>query len=100
MYLESGGSSTSDILTVPNAISVGRVLLIPVFVILLERPGYEVAGLLVLAAASASDWVDGFVARRSGRVSELGKLLDPTADRLVMAAGLIALAARGALPLW
>ena len=96
----SEGSATTAILTLPNVISFSRILLIPVFVPLLLRPGTEVAGLLVLGIASASDWVDGYVARRTGRVSELGKLLDPTADRLVIAAGLIALAARGALPLW
>ena len=48
----------------------------------------------------ATDWVDGWVARRTGQVSELGKVLDPTADRLAIAAGLIALVVRGVFPLW
>jgi cardiolipin synthase len=48
----------------------------------------------------ATDWVDGFVARRTGQVTELGKVLDPVADRLAIAAGLIALVVRGAFPLW
>jgi cardiolipin synthase len=48
----------------------------------------------------ATDWVDGWVARRTGKVSQLGKVLDPTADRLAIAAGLIALVVRGAFPLW
>ena len=48
----------------------------------------------------ATDWVDGTIARRTGQVSELGKVLDPVADRLAIAAGLIALVVRGAFPLW
>ena len=48
----------------------------------------------------ATDWVDGMVARRTGQVSELGKVLDPVADRLAIAAGLIALVVRGAFPVW
>jgi cardiolipin synthase (CMP-forming) len=48
----------------------------------------------------ATDWFDGLVARRTGQVSELGKVLDPTADRLAIAAGLIACVVRGVIPLW
>jgi cardiolipin synthase len=58
------------------------------------------AGILLFAAVAITDWVDGFAARRLGQVSELGKVLDPTADRLAIAAGLIALAIRGAFPWW
>lgn len=100
MTHEAAGGTGSAILTIPNAISFGRILLIPLFVTLLLREGSEAAGLLLFAAVSATDWVDGTIARRTGRVTELGKLLDPTADRLVIAAGLIALVARGAFPLW
>jgi cardiolipin synthase len=48
----------------------------------------------------ATDWVDGAIARSTGQVSELGKVLDPVSDRLAIAAGLIALVIRGAFPLW
>ena len=48
----------------------------------------------------ATDWVDGLAARRMGQVSELGKVLDPVADRLAIAAGLVALVIRGVFPLW
>jgi cardiolipin synthase len=48
----------------------------------------------------ATDWVDGTIARRTGQVSELGKVLDPVADRLAIAAGIIALAIRGVFPVW
>jgi cardiolipin synthase (CMP-forming) len=92
--------ASSAVLTVPNAISFARILLIPVFVALLLNEGTERAGLLLFAVVAASDWVDGYVARRTGQVSELGKLLDPTADRLAIAAGLLALAIAGAVPWW
>ena len=48
----------------------------------------------------ATDWVDGTIARRTGQVSELGKILDPVADRLAIAAGLIALMVRDVFPVW
>jgi cardiolipin synthase len=92
--------ASSAILTLPNVISFARILLIPVFVVLLLNEGTERAGLLLLAVVAASDWLDGYVARRTGQVSELGKLLDPTADRLAIGGGLIALAVAGAVPLW
>ena len=98
----TGGSASgsSAILTVPNALSFLRILLIPVFCWLIVHRGTEAAGILVFSGVAATDWVDGYVARRTGRVSELGKVLDPVADRLAIAAGLITLVARGAFPVW
>ena len=58
------------------------------------------AGLVLFGAVVATDWVDGVIARATGQVSELGKVLDPVADRLAIAAGLIALVVRDAFPLW
>jgi len=92
--------ASSAILTVPNVLSFLRILLIPVFVVLIVRPSTTTAGLILFSIVAATDWVDGWVARRTGSVSELGKILDPVADRLAMAAGLIALVVRGAFPLW
>ncbi len=92
--------SSRRVLTVPNAISFARILLIPVFVLLLLHHGTEAAGLILLGAVVSTDWVDGQVARRTGQVTELGKILDPVADRLAIAAALIALVARDAFPLW
>ena len=60
----------------------------------------RLAGILLFGAVVATDWVDGTIARRTGQVSELGKVLDPVADRLAIAAGLIALMVRGAFPFW
>ena len=88
------------VLTIPNAISALRIVLIPVFVSLILDPDTATAGLILFAAVVATDWVDGTIARRTGQVSELGKVLDPVADRLAIAAGIIALAAAGLFPAW
>lgn len=88
------------IATVPNLLSLIRILLIPVFVLLLLNDGTEAAGLLLLAGVVATDWVDGVVARRTGQVSTVGKVLDPVADRLALAAALVTLVVRDAFPLW
>src|SRR5437764_9303710 len=93
-------ASVDRVATVPNLLSFIRILLIPVFVILLLHHGTEAAGLLLLAGVVATDWVDGYVARHAGQVSNLGKLLDPIADRLALIAALIALVVRHAFPLW
>jgi cardiolipin synthase (CMP-forming) len=88
------------IVTVPNAISLGRILLTPVFFLLIVDPDTTTAGLCLFAVVVATDWVDGAIARRTGQISELGKVLDPVADRLALAAGIVALAVRGVLPVW
>lgn len=93
-------ATSRRVLTIPNVISFARILLIPVFVALLLHHGTEAAGLLLLAGVVSTDWVDGVIARRTGQVSEVGKLLDPIADRLAIAAALVALVVRDAFPLW
>jgi cardiolipin synthase len=92
--------SSNRVLTLPNLISFARILLIPVFVVLLLNDGTERAGLLLLGFVVSTDWVDGQVARRTGQVTELGKILDPVADRLAIAAALITLVIVDAFPLW
>lgn len=92
--------ASSAILTIPNALSFVRIALIPVFVWLIVDRDTTFGGLLLFGAVVSTDWVDGAVARATGQVSELGKVLDPVADRLSIAAGLIALLARDAFPLW
>jgi cardiolipin synthase len=92
--------ASSAVLTLANLLSLLRILLIPLFVFLIVHHPTTTVGVSLFAAVSATDWVDGWVARRMGQVSELGKVLDPTADRLAIAAGLIALVARDAFPLW
>jgi cardiolipin synthase (CMP-forming) len=92
--------ASSAIVTVPNLLSFLRILLIPVFVALIVHRPTTTEGLILFSAVAATDWIDGWVARRTGQVSELGKILDPAADRLAIAAGLIALVVRGVFPLW
>ncbi|HEX5948325.1 MAG TPA: CDP-alcohol phosphatidyltransferase family protein [Actinomycetota bacterium] len=88
------------VLTVPNALSALRILLIPAFVVLLSSERTRLAGFLLLGAVVSTDWVDGVVARRTGQVTELGKLLDPLADRLAMAAALVTFVILDLFPLW
>ena len=99
--MSAARSGASDrILTLPNALSALRIACIPLFVPLIVDRDTTFVGLVVLGVVLATDWVDGLIARRTNQVSELGKLLDPVSDRLAMAAGLVALVARGAFPLW
>ncbi|RNE59474.1 CDP-alcohol phosphatidyltransferase family protein [Cryobacterium tepidiphilum] len=86
-------------LTVPNVLSVFRLLLIPVFLVLLVQ-GHDAAALLVIAVASVTDFLDGFLARRLGQITRLGQVLDPAADRLYLFAALLGLAWREVVPWW
>jgi cardiolipin synthase (CMP-forming) len=96
----ASSEASSAIATVPNALSVARILLTPAFVWLIVDRDTTFIGLLLFGLVVSTDWLDGYVARRTGRVSDVGKLLDPTADRLAIAAGLVALVVRGAFPFW
>jgi cardiolipin synthase len=89
----------SRILTVPNAISVGRLLLVPFFAVLVAQ-GRDLEAFAVLVLAGLSDWADGLIARRFNQTSALGRALDPAADRLFIAAALIGLALRDVVPWW
>ena len=93
-------AGTDRILTIPNLISFLRIALIPVFVALIVDTDTTQVGLVLFVVVVATDWVDGAIARATGQVSKLGKILDPVADRLAIAAGLIALVVRDAFPLW
>lgn len=84
--------------TVPNVISFIRLLFVPVFFWLLVT-GQDVAALVVLIVATASDFVDGYIARAYNQVTKLGALLDPTSDRLFIVASVIGLAIREMIPL-
>ncbi len=88
------------IVTVPNAISAARLACVPVLLYLLlgleERQGAAV----LLATLGATDWVDGYIARRWNQVSTVGKVLDPVADRIVLLTGVVAILIDGAAPLW
>jgi cardiolipin synthase len=88
---------STAIVTAPNAVTLVRLLLMPVCAYLLATGRYG-TGLVLTAVVGSTDWVDGWLARRTGRVSRLGQLLDPLADRLLIASVAIALVVRGVLP--
>ena len=88
------------ILTAPNVITLVRLLCIPIFLWLLFGLHRQTAAAVLLAVLGATDWVDGYVARRYGQVSTFGKVLDPTADRLLVGTAVISIMVYGAVPLW
>jgi cardiolipin synthase len=88
------------ILTIPNALSVLRLALIPVFLWLVLAEQADLAGVAVLTISGITDWADGVIARRTGQTTRLGRLLDPLVDRLTIAATLIGLALRDLVPWW
>jgi len=90
--------ATDRILTVPNLISFCRLLGVGAFLYLLLGPRADLAAVVVLALGAGTDWVDGYIARRTGTVSRLGQLLDPLVDRLYILATLVALTAREVVP--
>jgi cardiolipin synthase (CMP-forming) len=90
--------SLDAVLTVPNVISLGRLLCVPLFLWLLFGRDNRVAAAVLLAALGATDWVDGFIARRWNQVSTVGKVLDPTADRLLLVVGIVAILVDGSVP--
>ena len=94
------GGSSARVGTVPNLLSFIRIALIPVFVLLLADEDTRLAGFIFLGFVQATDWVDGYIARRWHQVSEIGKLLDPFADRLAVAAALITFVVVDIFPLW
>ena len=91
------------VLTIPNAISAARIAGVPVFLWLVLGPRTAVAddwAVGILMAAGVSDWLDGKIARALNQGSRLGQVLDPAADRLYIAATIVALAVRGIIPWW
>lgn len=90
------GASRSKVLTIPNLISAARLLCVPVFLWMLweAHPARRGAAVL-LAVLGTTDWIDGWIARHYDQGSELGKILDPTADRVLLVAAAIALLREG-----
>jgi len=91
------------VLTIPNGISAARLAGVPVFLWLVLGPRTATAdywAVALLIVAGLSDWLDGKIARAFNQSSRLGQVLDPAADRLYIAATIIALAVRGIIPWW
>jgi cardiolipin synthase len=83
-------SGTGRILTLPNVVTLARLLCVPLFLWLLLGPHPHVAvAAWLLAGLGATDWVDGYLARHLHQGSEFGKIFDPTADRLLLLAATI-----------
>ena len=84
----------------PNAITVIRLACIPLFLVLLFGRDDRVAAAWLLAGLGASDWIDGYIARRWNQESEIGKLLDPTADRLMFLVAITAMIIDESVAVW
>jgi CDP-diacylglycerol--glycerol-3-phosphate 3-phosphatidyltransferase len=89
-------------LNLPNALTMLRILAVPVVVVALlgETPNGDVIAAAVFALAAATDGLDGYFARSRGSVTTFGKLMDPIADKLLIAAALIALVSLDRLAAW
>src|SRR5438094_3956030 len=91
-----------ELLNAPNLLTVGRIALIPVFLYLLyyenRRNSFLAAG--VYSFCALTDWVDGWLARVSDKVTTLGKFLDPLADKLIVLSALVMLLRLGRVPVW
>ena len=89
-----------QMLTWPNLFTLVRLLCIPIFVWLLFGPENRGAAAWLLGGLGATDWVDGWIARRFDMSSEFGRLFDPTVDRLMFFVAIPAIIIDGSIPLW
>ncbi|SEB02150.1 CDP-diacylglycerol--glycerol-3-phosphate 3-phosphatidyltransferase [Thalassobacillus cyri] len=101
-------------MNIPNRITISRILLIPIFIVLMsvpfnwgdiamgerELPVSHLAAAILFIIASTTDWIDGYYARKHNLVTNLGKFLDPLADKLLVSAALILLVEQGLAPGW
>lgn len=103
---EAPGGATADegdlgrVLTVPNLLSLARLGFLAAFAVFLLSDHQDVLAAGMLALAGVTDFLDGYVARRFGQVTTLGKVLDPTVDRLVLGTAVVLIVVVGAVPVW
>lgn len=93
-------SGEDRILTVPNVLSVVRLLFLPLFLWLLFGRENRHAAAWLLAVLCASDFLDGYIARHFDQVSALGRVLDPVADRILLGVAGVAIIVDGSIPRW
>ncbi len=99
---ERAPADNAGIFSPPNRLTLLRIIAIPGIIILLHFPDRITTALaaLVFSIAALTDWLDGYWARHSGLVSNLGKVMDPVADKLLVSSSFIMLAAHGWVPAW
>lgn len=92
----------NELLNAPNLMTLGRIALIPVFLWLLayESRHNSFIAAAIFAIAALSDWIDGWLARVSGKVTTLGRFLDPLADKIIVLSALVELLRLGRVPAW
>lgn len=105
MPVADGQSATPGVWNVANAMTLLRLLLVPVFVVLLfidggDNPGFRIAAFVVFSIAMVTDRLDGELARRRGVVTDVGKIADPIVDKALTGAAFIGLSLLGELPWW
>ncbi len=86
------------VVTLPNVISFVRLLCVPLFLWLLFGRENRLGAALLLGGLGATDWVDGYIARHFNQVSDLGKVLDPIADKVLLVVGMVAILIDGSVP--
>jgi CDP-diacylglycerol--glycerol-3-phosphate 3-phosphatidyltransferase len=92
----------SGALNLPNSITLIRIGMTPVLVVMLLSPdrAMSLASAVIFAVVCATDWLDGYIARKKGIITSLGKFLDPLADKLLITAAFIMLIPLGRVPAW
>lgn len=100
MEVQQTDVTTDRVFTIPNILSMLRLLGVPVFMWLILGPEADGWAVILLILAGISDYLDGKIARKFNQISRLGQLLDPAADRLYTLAILLALLIRGIIPWW
>lgn len=93
---------SAEIVNVPNSLTLLRIFLVPILVVVLltKFEGKEYAGLAIFLVAALTDFLDGYIARRFHKVTRIGMLLDPIADKLLISAALISLVELKLAPAW
>jgi len=102
LYQKKKTSPLEKILSHPNTLTLFRVIAVPVIVILMMFPNRmsTLLAAILFSAAAITDYLDGYIARTRGLVSNLGKVMDPVADKLLVSCAFIMLASLGWVPAW
>ena len=98
--MSSGEAPNAGWWTWANLITLVRLALLPLFFWLLFRTDHRAEAAWLLGFLGATDWIDGYLARRLSQVSNVGKVIDPVADRILVISGLLAVAAASGVPWW